>query len=483
MDVAIRAVNWVWAVSLAADDTAVTRPFLATFLASLLAHGRHVFNNLEVRDDKITTNHYLADIVGLLYLGLCLLPTRETARWRSFALRSLVDEMNAQVLSDGVHYESSLSYHRLATEMFLSGAMLCKHHGEELPQKFWSRLQDMCDFVMSYTKPNGLAPQIGDGDNGRLHILTGYGRFDSRDHRHLLALGALRYNRQDWLASAGPYWVEALWFGAHRQARWEKPTFQRTVLKSSKAFKAGGFYILRHEDDYVLFNCSPPGAQGIGTHKHNDVLSVEVHLGGQDILVDPGCFLYTSDPQAYAKFRSTRSHSTLSVDQSEQNRFIPGKLFCLHPDSRPIVRRWDQEGSVEIAVADHDGYERFADPVRHQREMRFDSEARSLSVIDRVHNPCATAGLHRLEWALIFAPGCRIDRRRGGGWVIATEQDSWALDGPVVCASGHSAKVVEQVAESEVAPSYGALQSAPCLRWVYEGQLPVESRFSVSPCR
>ncbi len=82
--------------------------------------------NLEIRDDGVTTNHYLADIVGLLYLGLCLKEVGEAESWRTFAVRELAREMERQVLADGVHYESSLSYHRLVTEMFLSSALLCR---------------------------------------------------------------------------------------------------------------------------------------------------------------------------------------------------------------------------------------------------------------------------------------------------------------------------------------------------------------------
>ena len=55
----------------------MTDVWLAEILASLVAHGRFLMANLEVRDDEVTTNHYLADVVGLLYLGLCLTEVRE----------------------------------------------------------------------------------------------------------------------------------------------------------------------------------------------------------------------------------------------------------------------------------------------------------------------------------------------------------------------------------------------------------------------
>jgi hypothetical protein len=72
MDVAIRAVNWLWSLGLLAESPLMTEAWLTEVLASLVAHGRFLMGNLEVRDDGVTTNHYLADLVGLLYLGTLL---------------------------------------------------------------------------------------------------------------------------------------------------------------------------------------------------------------------------------------------------------------------------------------------------------------------------------------------------------------------------------------------------------------------------
>ncbi len=477
MDVAIRAVNWLWGLALLAELPLITEDLLADILASLVAHGRFIIDNLEVRDDGVTTNHYLADLVGLLYLGLCLKEVRDAEGWARFAVRALVREMDRQVLPDGVHYESSLSYHRLVTEMFLSSALLCRGHGVELPATFHERLAKMCEFVEGYTKPNGLAPQVGDGDNGRLHILTGYDHTDVRDHRHLLAVGAVLFNRADWWAASGPSWVEGLWLGGIRCAAWSRE--QVPANFGSVAFPTGGFYILRKARDYVLFNCNPPGTQGVGTHKHNDLLSLEMHLGGEDILVDSGCFLYTSDPQSYNRFRSTHYHSTVRVDQAEQNRLIPGKCFCLHPDSRLHPVQWEVGGAIEQVAADHDGYERFSHPVRHHRELRADWLNRSWRITDHLFSPVTGAHPHCLEWTLTFAPHCSLQPVETGWSVITSKQQLW-LDGPRLSANGRPVAVSPRLDEGQMAEHYGSATRALFLRWSWEGPLPVEGVFAIS---
>lgn len=477
MDVAIRAVNWLWALALLADSPLMTQAWLADVLASLVAHGRFLMDNLEVRDDGVTTNHYLADLVGLLYLGLCLKEVGDAEGWRAFAVRALVGEMDRQVLADGAHYESSLSYHRLVTEMFLSSAMLCRCHGVTLPPTFHERLEKMCEFVEGYTKPNGLAPQIGDGDNGRLHMLTGYDQTDVRDHRHLLAVGAVLFDRAEWWAAAGPSWVEGLWFGGTRCAVWEKE--QVSAKRESVAFPEGGFYILRKEQDYVLLNCNPPGTRGVGTHKHNDLLSLEMHLGGEDILVDPGCFLYTSDPLAYTRFRSTLYHSTVRVDQAEQNRLIPGKLFCLHPDSRLHLLQWEIGGPMEHVSVEHDGYGRLSDPVAHRRDVRADWSKRSWKVTDHLSASAGGSQTHRLEWALIFAAHCSL-QPAGNGWTVVTPRQRLWLDGPRLSAAGRHIDIAVSLKEGRVAPQYGTEKSAPVLRWSWEGFLPIACIFTIA---
>ena len=77
--------------------------------------------------------------------------------------------------------------------------------------------------------------------------------------------------------------------------------------------------VMRRNDDYLLITNGIVGTGGFGNHKHNDLLSFEYHAAGAAVIVDPGSYVYTSDPDARNLFRSTRSHNTLSVDDQEQN--------------------------------------------------------------------------------------------------------------------------------------------------------------------
>jgi len=64
---------------------------------------------------------------------------------------------------------------------------------------------------MYYTKPDGTVPQIGDNDDGRLHILSNYGNWNRLDHRYLLSVGAVLFKRQDFKDAASKFHEEAFW--------------------------------------------------------------------------------------------------------------------------------------------------------------------------------------------------------------------------------------------------------------------------------
>ena len=209
MDVAIRAVNWIWGYYFFYDSPSLTKEFKTKLFKCLFLHGRHIINNLEF--GLLNGNHYLSDIAGLIYLGILFKETKEGKKWLEIGLNALKEEMQVQVYPDGVDFEGSISYHRLVTELFLSTTLLCLKNGIIFPEWYMSRMEKMIEFVMYYTKPDGNAPQIGDNDDGRLHILSNYGNWDKLDHRYLLSIGAALFKRQDFKAAAGEFHEEAFW--------------------------------------------------------------------------------------------------------------------------------------------------------------------------------------------------------------------------------------------------------------------------------
>src|SRR6185369_10109947 len=122
MEVALRAMNLLAAFEFFRLSPQMSVEF---FLQLLQQHGAYIRRNLEF-SYIATSNHYLSDVVGLLWLGLLLPELRDAAAWREFGLDQMLREMDKQVLPDGADFEASTGYHRFVTELFLYSFLLCR---------------------------------------------------------------------------------------------------------------------------------------------------------------------------------------------------------------------------------------------------------------------------------------------------------------------------------------------------------------------
>jgi hypothetical protein len=405
MDVAIRAVNWLWAYHLVADAPQVSDVFLTRLLASLLDHGHHIARNIERYERGITTNHTLADYVGLLYLGLLLPELTEASQWAREGHAGVLACMRSQVNGEGVDYESSISYHRLVLELFAGSYVLAERNGCRFPEDYRDSLERMFDFVTHYTRPDGLAPLLGDSDDGRLQILSRYFDWHPQDHRYLLAIGAVLFDREDLAAAvqevpgAGEEVAWLLGPGAVEKLSRCSATPQRLT---SRPFPESGRYVMRHQDHHAIVCTDEVGTAGMGNHKHNDLLSFELSVAGVSMIVDPGSFTYTQDLAWRDRFRSTSAHNTVVVDGVEQNDF--SGAFGMRTDAEVRVEKWQSEAALDVLRASHTGYRRLADPVTHQRTIAFAKDSFAWLVVDRLLGQ----GEHTIESFIHLAPGGAI---------------------------------------------------------------------------
>lgn len=411
MDVAIRVVNWLWGYYYFQGSPSLTPAFRARFWKSLLLHGRHIYRNLERHD--LVNNHYLANLVGLVYLGALLPEFSEANRWGDFAWRELEREMLRQVLPDGVNFEASVAYHRLAAELFLSAAMLARANGRRLPPACLERLEKMLEVTLALTTPAGAVPLFGDNDNGRLHRLRVWEdpEREWHDHRYLLAIGAVFFQREDFARAAGDEWIEAAWlFGpealAFRESFLPAATAISGDTERSAAFPDGGLYVLRCPGYHLTLDAGSTGSHGRGGHGHNDALSFALFAEGLSWIIDPGTCAYTGDYRRREQDRSTAAHNTALVDDLDQIPQDPQAPFSLPDSARPQVRAWVTGAEFDFWWASHAGYQRLPTPVVHHRQVYFEKGSQPFWL---VRDLFAGRGLHRYTWNFHFNPVVQLD--------------------------------------------------------------------------
>lgn len=95
-----------------------------------------------------------------------------------------------------------------------------------------------------------------------------------------------------------------------------------------------GIYLFRSNMFYLSICASDNGQNGTAGHTHNDKLSFELNICGNDLVLDPGTYLYTPSSDRRNQFRSVNIHNTISVEGQEQNYIDKDKLFSMKNDTR-----------------------------------------------------------------------------------------------------------------------------------------------------
>lgn len=445
MDVGLRAVSWTIGLDLIRGSTTLDAAFWARAYAALFDHGLFIRGNLE-NTYEVTSNHFLSNVVGLWFLGSLYDTLPQGRDWSAFARAALETEIDVQVLPDGADFESSVPYHRLVAELFLGCQRLADWQGEPLSAHYRDRVRDMIDYLADVLRPDGLMPQSGDADDGRLHVLGGLGTTSPQDGRHLLGPAAAMFDRPEWahMGGAAAAW-EAAWWGLGVGE--SSPRTAYPVVAG--LYPDAGHAVVRDGGLYLLVTNSIVGTKGFGNHKHNDQLSFEYHFGGGPLVVDPGSYVYTSDPAARNLFRGTGYHNTLMIDETEQNEINPEWLFRTFEKAAAEHVRFT-DGDVVEYEGRHVGYTRLTDGVTHTRRFVLDRRTGRLDIEDRLQG----SGRHRLAWHFHFAPGVNARLDAAACEITAP----WARARLVWPAS-----LSAQVVQAWYSPSYGARVPSQCL--------------------
>jgi hypothetical protein len=467
MEVALRAMNLLAAFTLFLPSPQMNEQTLLELLATFDQHGAHIKRNLEF-SHIATSNHYLSDVTGLLWLGVMLPELEAAAQWREFGLRELLSEMDKQVLADGADYEASTGYHRLKLEIFLYSFVLCHLNGIDIGERYWKKLRAMIDYARAYLRPDGRAPLVGDSDSGQVLPIV---RRAGDDHAYVLALGAAVFHEPQFKLAGLRAPEELLWILGEQGVR-DYVSLPGPEPSPSQAFPDAGTYVLRDRDLYLLFNASGAGVNGRGSHGHNDALAVEVSAGGTAFIVDPGTYVYTADLNARHLFRSTAYHSTVEIDGVEQNTTGQQTPFVIGDEARPRVISWRSDPECDIAVAEHRAYARLPEPVTHRRTIEFHKKERYWMIRDELTG----AGAHSFSFRFHFAPGLETKVRADGMIEVCDKMNGARL---LIVASGVDA---DPVLESRFSSrDYGAKEPSASVCWTVRGSAPLTARFVLVP--
>lgn len=404
MDVGIRTANMVVSLWLFdAFGASFPQQFLQIFRISIQQHCEHIWHNQEW-SAEMRSNHYLANICGLLFGAALLSDNSRRKKWLIYARREYSRELAEQFYDEGSNFEGSVGYHRLSGEMVLyTGALISylarKDKCSPLSEDELQKLYRIGKFAEATLTPDGSFVQIGDNDSGRFINLTPLGemilpseaidRYESLDGyipqrgdrkyldeqinspKQLIALcdgisyggesecaleksiieillGTKLKNPKQFRPSRTEYHFineKDDWY----EHRWTIPAAGNKSLKDNMCYleyPQFGIYIYHSDRMYLCINGTDNGQKGNAGHAHNDKLSFELWIDGEPIFRDPGTYVYTAMLDRRDDYRGNIAHNIIETGE-QQNVFK--NTFSMY--NRTECHKVCQEGSsISVSV-------------------------------------------------------------------------------------------------------------------------------------
>ncbi|MCK4857609.1 MAG: heparinase II/III family protein [candidate division Zixibacteria bacterium] len=303
LEFAFRNHSLCWAIYFFKGSQSLTARH-AESLYRLVYLGAHfISNHLSIYFSPNT--HLLGEAYELYLTGLVFPEFAEAPRWEETGLKITTTELDKQITADGMHAELSMAYHAYTLEFILSMAILAAQYGRRLPDKFTTKLESLTSVLGALRRPDGCWPHIGDEDGGRLYFLS---RRPAGDYYPTLEASRLFLGQQEEATCRESFWLTGVDLTA------EAPPVETTGVDVTQnittVFSDSGLIISRsiQKQMYSLFQCGKFGF-GACPHSHADMLHLDIAVGEDNFIVDPGTYIYTGDLEARNRFRAVTMHN------------------------------------------------------------------------------------------------------------------------------------------------------------------------------
>jgi hypothetical protein len=383
-EIALRTLSWLWTLKYIASSKSLTQTTHKKICESLFRQADHIIRNLSLYSSA--NNHLIGELTALTLIGLHF----NQERWEEKAEALLKEEIDLQLLPDGVGTEQSSFYHAHIMEYYVLIALIFKERGLVIAENILKSLERGAIFLQSLLGEDGYPPQIGDNDSGEvLKLSANYSNFKS-----ILNLVAYISEEDGLLQEDISVDEKTFWLiGAEN---FQKLIKRRDSKRKNRAirpvFPAGGYYILEKSFDRtqlkLIFDCGPLGMKPMAGHGHADALSFILYVNGLPVFIDPGTYTYFKSAFWRNYFRGTSAHNTIRIDGEDQSEFAGEFLASYHAQAKCI--EWE-EGRKVSGI--HNGYVRYKNPVFHTRTISFEDN----NSVVRISDIIETRGSHLLE--------------------------------------------------------------------------------------
>ncbi len=332
-------------------------------LDSIYRQYRYLLENQEL---SLLANHYFENLKTIV---ICSLLYGELELYHKY-YDLFLKQTDEQILQDGIHFERSMTYHKIILESILRVYTVLKSAGHACDaEKLIPQVRAMASALFSLER----------GFGGRTPLFNDAGNNAGKDSRQLLSA------------------VQRI-CGYDTRIR---NSFGYAGYYTMSADKAQIFSMTRETVCcFILFDCGDIGPSYMGGHAHCDCLSFELALNGKIMFANSGTGCYQGGLRAF--FRSTMAHNTMMIDEREQ-----AELWGEHRAGRRMKNIRGMAGPGMLAGT-FDSY--LGD--RFHRTIQWDDKGSRLSITDQflAHD----SGLHTARQFFHLAPGWRYEKQDTG---------------------------------------------------------------------
>ena len=435
IELAIRAINWIWSSYFFSEEIAKERTLQETLYRTLFLHGHHIENHLSYYFSPNT--HLTAEALGLLYLGRAFPSLKGASRWVSRGSAILDHELDRQVLEDGGYFEMATYYHKYTIDFYVHYLLLIGADQSARPDRA-SKIKRLVKHLMLLSEPDGTIPLLGDSDGGELLSLGS----SKRSMAGSCCAAAVLLGDEELASLCDPAFLEeALWLTGGRGLE-KFGELRKDVRQSAyNSFNAAtGLFCFRtgltKNDSYITIDCGPHGWGACG-HAHADLLSYEWYCKGTKVVTDPGTYTYQSSKELRDALRSSQRHNTITINGISQS--IPDDTFKWKTVAHPryaFARAFEGHGFFE---GEHDAYE--STGCRHARALvSFDAELVVIMDFIKASKPvssllcnlqCGEGAVREVEKGLFQFDGAHQGKSYGIKFLGTCEHDLAVEDGTI----------------------------------------------------
>ena len=319
---------------------------------------------LEIVIPEQNSNWVVFGATGMLKTCLFFPELRDSEQWFKYAWDRFEEQLDNQVLPDGVQFELTPHYHFGVAKSYMLANSLSDKAGKPVPMKSREVLRKMVHYLHQTVTPDRLHLSFNDSDPNCGEGVAGF------------------VTSPETLAACG-------------MASSRVPEGRMFEDLPCEAFPCAGVYFLRDKDLYMAFDGGPYGAH----HQHEDKLSFWLAAYGRTLIVDPGRYLYDNTTPFRGYLMQTRAHNTILVDGEDQCSKPHRDLYF---SREPLDNFWEASSARVRVSASYDlGYGPEGEiEVTHRRSVTF-AVGKYWILLDELTGE----GDHDIESRFQFMPG------------------------------------------------------------------------------